>query len=105
LHSRSLNNTDDAAAQRVASELDALVNDTSALSGDLKRRIKALERKGAGPDRDGQIRRQQTALVKQKFMEAIQGYQTVEQQYRQRYKQRMERQFKIGEWPRWLLCG
>jgi syntaxin 1B/2/3 len=38
-------------------------------------------------------------------MEAIQGYQTVEQQYRQRYKQRMERQFKIGEWPRLLLCG
>lgn len=38
-----------------------------------------------------------TALVKSKFVEAIQGYQTVEQQYRAKYKQRMERQFKIGE--------
>lgn len=28
-------------------------------------------------------------------MEAIQNYQTVEQQYRQRYKQRLERQYKI----------
>jgi len=35
-------------------------------------------------------------LVKSKFVDAIQNYQTVEQQYRQKYKQRMERQFKIG---------
>lgn len=28
-------------------------------------------------------------------MEAIQNYQTVEQQYRQKYKQRLERQYKI----------
>ena len=39
----------------------------------------------------------QTGLVKQKFVEAIQNYQTVEQQYRTKYKQRMERQYKIGE--------
>ncbi|KAJ4488085.1 syntaxin-like protein [Lentinula aciculospora] len=94
LHSRSLNNTDDAAAQRNAAQLDELVADTSALSATLKRRIKALERQ-AGSGRDGQIRKQQTALVKSKFVEAIQNYQNVEQQYRTRYKQRMERQFKI----------
>ncbi|KAG5636807.1 hypothetical protein H0H81_006795 [Sphagnurus paluster] len=94
LHSRSLNNMDDSAAQRNASQLDELVEDTSALSATLKRRIKDLERQ-AGPGRDGQIRKQQTALVKSKFVEAIQNYQTVEQQYRTKYKQRMERQFKI----------
>ncbi|KNZ74183.1 Syntaxin-like protein psy1, partial [Termitomyces sp. J132] len=94
LHSRSLNNMDDAAAQRNASQLDELVNETSALSNSLKRRIKDLERQG-GAGRDGQIRKQQTALVKSKFVEAIQHYQTVEQQYRTKYKQRMERQFKI----------
>jgi len=33
--------------------------------------------------------------VKSKFVEAIQNYQSVEQQYRTKYKQRMERQFKI----------
>jgi syntaxin 1B/2/3 len=71
LHSRSLNNMDDAAAQRNALHLDELVEDTSALSATLKRRIKALERQG-GPGRDGQIRKQQTALVKSKFVEAIQ---------------------------------
>lgn len=94
LHSRSLNNMDDAAAQRNAAQLDELVADTSALSATLKRRIKAIEKQG-GSGRDGQIRKQQTNLVKSKFVDAIQNYQTVEQQYRQKYKQRMERQFKI----------
>jgi syntaxin 1B/2/3 len=94
LHSRSLNNMDDAAAQRNATQLEELVEDTSALSATLKRRIKALEKQGSS-GRDGQIRKQQTALVKSKFIEAIQNYQTVEQQYRTKYKQRMERQFKI----------
>jgi len=94
LHSRSLNNMDDAAAQRNAAQLDELVEDTSALSATLKKRIQALEaQKDFG--RDGQIRRQQTALVKSKFVEAIQNYQSVEQQYRTKYKQRMERQFRI----------
>lgn len=94
MHSRSLNNMDDSQAQRNAQQLDRLVSDTSALSNTLKRRIKALEAKG-GSGRDGQIRKQQTALVKSKFVEAIQSYQQVEQQYRTKYKQRMERQFKI----------
>lgn len=61
LHSRSLNNTDDSAAQRNAQQLDELVQDTSALSNVLKRRIKALERQG-GTGRDGQIRKQQVKL-------------------------------------------
>jgi len=94
LHSRSINITDEAAGQRIAVELEDLVADTSALGDTLKRRIKALERQG-GPGRDGQIKRQQTGLVKSKFVEAIQSYQTAEQQYRQKYKQRLERQYKI----------
>lgn len=58
LHSRSLNNMDDAAAQRNATQLDELVQDTSALSNQLKRRIKALEAQPSS-GRDAQIRRQQ----------------------------------------------
>lgn len=94
LHSRSLNNMDDASTQKNNADLDELVEETSALSSTLKRRIKALESQGA-PGRDGQVRKQQTAVVKAKFVEAIQSYQGVEQQYRVKYKQRMERQFKI----------
>jgi len=94
LHSRSLNNMDDVAAQRNEAQLDALVEDTRALSGQLKKRVQDLERKG-GAGRDGQIRKQQTALVKSRFVEAIQNYQDVEKQYRTKYRARMERQFKI----------
>lgn len=38
----------------------------------------------------------QTSLVRKKFVEALQNYQKVEKEYRTRYKQRVERQFKIG---------
>lgn len=82
--------------QRTEAQLDGLVEDTRTLSGNLKRRIKDLERKG-GSGRDGQIRKQQTGLVKAKFVEAIQNYQEVEKQYRAKYKARLERQYKIGE--------
>lgn len=53
---------DDAAAQRNASQLDELVEDTSALSATLKRRIKAFEQQG-GSGRDGQIRKQQVGVM------------------------------------------
>lgn len=94
LHSRSLNNMDDTAAQQNAAQLEELVENTSALSTTLKRRIKDLERQGSS-GRDGQVRKQQTALVKSKFVEAIQNYRTVEQQSCTKYKQRIERQYKI----------
>lgn len=49
---------DDSAAQRNASQLDELIEETRALSSVLKRRIKSLESQG-GSGRDGQIRKQQ----------------------------------------------
>jgi syntaxin 1B/2/3 len=49
---------DEAAAQRNATQLDGLVEETSALSNELKLRIKNLQKKGGG-GRDGQIRKQQ----------------------------------------------
>jgi hypothetical protein len=52
---------DDSAAQRTAAQLEELVEDTSALSATLKRRIKALEAQG-GSGRDGQIRKQQVSV-------------------------------------------
>jgi syntaxin 1B/2/3 len=58
LHSRSINTTDEAAGQRNAAELEELVEETSALSNTLKRRIKALERQG-GSSRDREIKKQQ----------------------------------------------
>jgi len=53
---------DESAVQRNVSQLEELVEDTSALSASLKRRIKALERQG-GSGRDGQIRKQQVRAL------------------------------------------
>ena len=58
LHSRTLNNVDDEASQRNASQLEALVEDTAALSAVLKRRIKALQRQ-IGSGREAQIKSNQ----------------------------------------------
>ncbi|KAF8488774.1 t-SNARE [Gautieria morchelliformis] len=94
LHSRSLNSTDWASSRRIAHQLDGLTKETSTLSGLLKVRIKNLHAVDVG-GRDGEIRKQQTGLVKHKFMEAIQNYQQVEQAYRSKFKQRMERHYKV----------
>jgi len=94
LHSRSLNNMDETQTKRIEGQLDQLVEETRGMMSELKNRIQDLERR-PGSGRDGQIRQQQTGLVKAKFKEAIQVYQDVEKQYRQKYRARMERQFKI----------
>jgi len=94
LHSRSLNNMDDQAAARNAQQLESLVDETSGMSNDIRNRIKALAQERSSP-RDANARSQQIGVVKQKFMESIQNYRSVEQQFSAKYKQRMERQFKI----------
>lgn len=58
LHSRSLNNMDDAANQRNAAQLEGLVDDTSALSSQLKNRITKLAKQGA-PGQEGRTRAEQ----------------------------------------------
>jgi len=94
LHSRTLNSTDEAALKRDTANLDALVSETSKQTNDLKKRIQVLEKQG-GSEGTGLVRRQQAGALKNEFREAVENYQRVEQQYRQRYRERMERQFKI----------
>jgi syntaxin 1B/2/3 len=95
LHSRSLNNTDEALSQQNATALDQLVAETRNLSNQIKAQIQELEKESVPAGQDARIRKNQTSLVRSKFVEALQNYQQVEQQYRTRYRQRVERQFKI----------
>jgi syntaxin 1B/2/3 len=95
LHSRSLNNTDEALSEQNATALDQLVTDTRSLSNQIKAQIQELEKEAVPAGQDARIRKNQTSLVRSKFIEALQNYQQVEQQYRSRYRQRVERQFKI----------
>jgi syntaxin 1B/2/3 len=114
LHSRLLNTTDEALVQQNATALDELVAETRSLSNHIKSQIQELEKETVPQGQDVRIRQNQasehpeaclhmslnvqpqTSLIRSKFIEALQNYQQVEQQYRTRYRQRVERQFKIG---------
>lgn len=96
LQSRSLTATDDQALTHATDELDTASNQTHDISAQIKRRIQALEAsrgKVSGRDREAWV--QQTNVVKSRFVAAIQEYQQSEQQYRQKSRQRMERQVRI----------
>ncbi|GBE82013.1 t-SNARE [Sparassis latifolia] len=95
LHSRTLNSTDDGASHQNAALLDDLIAQTRDLSNILKQRIQALAAAPSARPQDSRIRKNQTGLLRSKFVEVLQNYQQVERDYRARYKQRVERQFKI----------
>ena len=59
LHSRSLNNTDEALSQQNAAALDELVEETRALSNQLKNQIRDLEKEPVPPGQDPRIRKNQ----------------------------------------------
>ncbi|KAH9951870.1 t-SNARE [Amylocystis lapponica] len=94
-HSRLLNSTDDGVNRQNSALLDDLVTQTRELSNSLKQRIQTLDAKPGVRPQDARIRKNQTALLRSKFVEVLQGYQNVERDYRGKYKQRVERQFKI----------
>lgn len=97
LHSRSLNNMDEASAQYAEQQLASIQQETSSLTNGVKNRIKLLESQNkripAGGDKN--VRNTQIGAVKNRFKETIQRYQQVEQSYRQKYRARAERQFRI----------
>lgn len=75
-----------------------MTEDTRTLSNSLKGAIKRLEgqtSKRDARDPNTNVRRTQVGAVKNRFMEAIQRYQSVEQDSRKRQRQKMERQFRI----------
>ncbi|PWY98718.1 t-SNARE, partial [Testicularia cyperi] len=97
LHSRSLNNMDEASASYAEQQLATVQQETSTLTNGVKNKIKLLEsqtkRVPAGGDKN--VRNTQIGAVKNRFKETIQKYQQVEQNYRQKYRARAERQFRI----------
>ncbi|KAJ3475824.1 hypothetical protein NLI96_g11577 [Meripilus lineatus] len=95
LQKRSLTSTDETYNQHNAARLDDLVNQTRDLTNDIKARVKALESQAPLPGEDTRIRKNQISLVRKKFLEALQNYQKVEYDYREKYKQRVKRQFEI----------
>jgi len=72
--------------------IEAVTNETHALMQDLKGRIRNME---SATTRQDALRNNRIALLRTKFVEAIQDYQREEQESRAKSKQRVERQLLI----------
>ncbi|KAI0082726.1 t-SNARE [Panus rudis PR-1116 ss-1] len=95
LQQRSLNSTDEQSNRQTTALLDDLVAQTRDLGNSIKQRIQNLEMKPVQPGEDVRMRKNRLSFLRNKFVEGLQNYQQVERDYRARYKQRVERQFKI----------
>jgi syntaxin 1B/2/3 len=97
LHSRSLNNMDEASAKHAEQQISVLSNETRSLTNAVKSRIQVLATKAnkLPPGKDKNTQESQLGAVKSRFKKTIQRYQEMEQSYRQKYRARAERQFKI----------
>ncbi|KAJ6631293.1 t-SNARE [Mycena sp. CBHHK59/15] len=97
LHSRSLDAIS-GEGTHIQRELDVLATETRDLGSELKERIKKLHTSvipGGRGQQEREIRQNSAALVRTKFTEALQTYQQVEQEYRSKSRQRVERQYRI----------
>lgn len=97
LHSRSLNNMDEASSQQAHQQLAGMSAETSRLTNAVKNKIRNLDSQTARLPENGDknVRRTQIGAQKNRFKETIQRYQQVEQTYRKKYRDRAERQYKI----------
>lgn len=91
LHKRSLTEVAGEDEQWTQNQLESVVQETRALSENLKSRIKVLESRS---QRDA-TKKTQAENVKRQFMADIQKYQTTEATFRQRYRDVAERQYRI----------
>ncbi|CAG8525272.1 15856_t:CDS:2 [Dentiscutata heterogama] len=96
LHSRSLGTVnEDEATKR---QLESLTENTRNILVQTKDKIRKLEALNLGlpPNTsDLAVRRAQTANLRERFLQTLQKYQNIEYQNRQKYRARMERQYKI----------
>jgi syntaxin 1B/2/3 len=98
LHTRQMQHMVDEEAAALVDELDALAGATSTLINTIKRQIKTMDldtQELQEGTTDRVMRTSQTATVKKKFLDAAQRYQQVEQAYRQRIRERMEREYRV----------
>lgn len=93
LHKRSLNEITEDTEGWTQNQITTLTEETSALAGQLRSRIKSLQSRS---QRDN-TKRVQAENVKDQFLKSIRRYQAIESNFRQKYKERAERQYRIGE--------
>ncbi|CAG8792290.1 1315_t:CDS:2, partial [Acaulospora morrowiae] len=96
LHARSLGTIKE--EEESKQKLEGYTSNTKQLLVQVKDKIRKLESLNLGlPPTSGdlEVRKAQTANLRQKFLETLQSYQNIEYQNRQKFRARMERQYKI----------
>jgi hypothetical protein len=98
LHNRYLNDLpDDPNSQNTTRQIDTLMADTGRLRDGIKLSIQGLTDRARQARGDMQKQMvNQTESVRKKFVESINRFQQIEKAYRERTRQRMERQMRIG---------
>ncbi|CAG8573091.1 17062_t:CDS:2, partial [Acaulospora colombiana] len=96
LHARSLATIKE--EEESKQKLEGYTSNTKQLLVQVKDRIRKLESLNLSlPSNAGdlEVRKAQTANLRKKFLETLQNYQNIEYQNRQKFRARMERQYKI----------
>ncbi|EJD05834.1 t-SNARE [Fomitiporia mediterranea MF3/22] len=93
LHSSLLSNVEPGNS-RSNQQLENLMEETRGMGSEIKNRIKALQMQPVD-EKAANMRKPQIDLVRERFKNAIEKYQGEEKLYRDKYKERMARQFKI----------
>ena len=93
LHKRSLAEISDDSEGASRNQIASLTQETSAMAQDLRNRIKSLESRS---QRDS-TKKVQAENVKHQFKTSIRKYQAIEANFSQKYKERAERQYRIGK--------
>jgi syntaxin 1B/2/3 len=99
LQAQILSSTNSQETYRITAQLDALNEDTSARLQKLRQRLKQLsaETNKLPPSGESQSRRGQQSTMAKKVMDLADEYQKIQSGFKQRYKQRIEREIKIGK--------
>lgn len=103
LHARRLATTDDQQQSESASHLTELTQATSALTTSIRNRITKLNehnKKSPSGDPDFNTRKLQIGGLQNAFKRGLEEYNSVEKKSRDKYRQRMERQIRIGAYAR-----
>lgn len=91
--------TDDLQQSQSTGDLANLTAQTSQLTNSIRTQVTALNnsnKKSQPGDADFKTRKSQIANLQNSFKKALQEYQEVEKKSRDKYRQRMERQIRIG---------
>lgn len=107
-HEQALTAISQKDAQRCSTEADRIMGEVQQLAIGVRNHLKAIDREnraletqsaGSAEHKKGselRIRQAQHSLLSRKFIKVMTAYNEMQQQHKQRYRERVERQFRIG---------